>query len=96
MMKKCIPHIFLLLICLSCSEKLDNHNRIIYELSKGTSSKILEVYKKEKSKSKESYFYVTVDRPKGGTEDFYLHLNSCTIDLKCIYSDDLFKKTNRF
>jgi len=91
-MKKHLFYLVIILICNSCDKKSEIENRIVYELSEKASLKITEIYWKEKEQSGDDYFYVTIS----DSEQMYLTLNSCSEKDICIYSNDLFKKTNRF
>lgn len=51
---------------------------------------------REKNDSKDDYFYITVSDTENWAEETYLTLNSCSKASVCIYSKELYKKTNRF
>ncbi len=87
---------FLFLFLISCSNNKKNDHRIIYEISETASNTITEVYLKEKNKNKSDSFYITVHLLINSSEETYFELNSCDKNLTCVYSTELYKKTNRF
>jgi len=95
-MKRHLFHILLITIFIGCTKNKDFDNRIIYELSEKASQKITEIYNERKNDSKDDYFYITVSDSENWAEETYLTLNSCSKTSGCIYSKELYKKTNRF
>lgn len=95
-MKRHLFHIILITIFIGCTKNKDFDTRIIYELSEKASQKITEIYNERKNDSKDDYFYITVSDSENWAEETYLTLNSCSKTSGCIYSNELYKKTNRF
>lgn len=95
-MKRHLFHILLITIFIGCTKNKDFDTRSIYELSEKASQKITEIYIERKNDSKDDYFYITVSDSENWAEETYLTLNSCSKTSGCIYSKELYKKTNRF
>ncbi len=93
-MKPYFLFLFSFLLLINCSNNKKTDHRIIYEISETALNKITEVYLKEKNKS--DFFYITISSLENGSEEIYFELNSCDKNLTCIYSNELYKKTNRF
>ncbi len=95
-MKLYFLFLFSSLFLINCSSNKKTDHRIIYEISETASNKITEVYLKEKNKNESNSFYITIYPLENGSEETYFGLNSCEKNLTCIYSNELYKKTNRF